>query len=108
MKTIVYSANITGCPSYWFKRRADLEATFEQKKCATAFFTFSYADNYWEDLHKLMPGYPAESDTTKRKNVINNPHLVDWYFGFRLNEFLKVVFEDLLEAEWRWYLKLKN
>ena len=45
-----YSANITGCPSYWFKRRADLESTFEQKKTATCFFTFSYADNHWNDL----------------------------------------------------------
>ena len=98
-----YSANITGCPSYWFKRRADLESTFEQKKTATCFFTFSYADNHWNDLHKLMPGKPAINDAEKRKSVINNPHLVDWYFGYRLKEFLKIVFDDLLEAEWYWY-----
>jgi hypothetical protein len=50
-----------------------------------------------------MPGKPAENDAEKRKNVINNPHLVDWYFGYRLKEFLKIVFYDLLEAEWYWY-----
>ena len=49
-----------------------------------------------------MPGRPAELDAHKRKNVINNPHLVDWFFGYRLNEFLKIVFDELLEAEWRW------
>ena len=63
-----YSANITGCPSYWFKRRADLESTFEQKKTATCFFTYSYADNHWSDLHKLMPGKPAENYAEKRNN----------------------------------------
>ena len=88
MKSLsAFSANITGCPSYWFKRRSELEATFEQKLLATAFFTFSYVDNHWEVLHKLMPGKTAISDTEKRKNVINNPHLVDWYFGYRLNLF---------------------
>lgn len=51
-----YSANITGSDAYWFKRRTELESTFEQKKPATVFFTFSYADNHWADLHKLMPG----------------------------------------------------
>ncbi len=51
-----YSGNITGSYSYWYKRRSELEATIEQKECATIFFTFSYADNHWNDLHKLMPG----------------------------------------------------
>ncbi len=50
-----YSANITGSDPYWYKRRCELQATFEQKKPATVFFTFSYADNHWEDLHKQMP-----------------------------------------------------
>ena len=51
-----YSAKITGSDSFWFRRRQELEATFEQKEPATVFFTFSYADNHWNDLHKLMPG----------------------------------------------------
>lgn len=72
-----YSANITGCPSYWFKRRSELELTFEQKQPAAAFFTFSYADNHWDDLHRLMPGLPTVSESDERKNVLNNTHLVD-------------------------------
>ena len=51
-----YAANITGSGAYWYQRRAELQATFEQKKPATIFFTFSYADNHWHDLHRLMPG----------------------------------------------------
>ena len=49
-----------------------------------------------------MPG-PFTTDKTKRyQNVLNNPHIVDWYFGFRLSEFLKVVFDGILNCEWRW------
>lgn len=51
-----YSANITGSDAYWSRRRAELTATFEQKGCGTFFFTFSYADNHWADLHELLPG----------------------------------------------------
>ena len=51
-----YSSNITGSNAYWYKRRNELEATFEQKQAATIFWTFSYADLWWSCLHRLMPG----------------------------------------------------
>ena len=88
-----YSSNITGSDAYWHKRRSELEATFEQMLPATAFFTFSYPDVHWDDLHKLMPGLAATTSGQKYKNMLNNPHLVDWFFSFKLNEFLKVVFD---------------
>lgn len=98
-----YAANITGSDSYWFNRRCELEATFEQKESATCFYTFSYADNHWHDLHRLMPGKPAERPADRYLNVLKNPHLVDWYFGFRLNAFLKVFFDEILGSVWRWH-----
>jgi hypothetical protein len=98
-----YSANVTGSDSYWFKRRTELEATMEQGKIATAFFTFSYPDTHWSDLQKLMPGAPAKTYSEKYKKVLENPHLVDWFFGHKLNEFLKVVFDEILQCEWRWH-----
>lgn len=67
------------------------------------FFTFSYADNHWNDLHKLMPGGYSDDPKIRYKNVVNNPHIVDFYFSYRLNEFLKVVFDNILECEWRWH-----
>jgi hypothetical protein len=97
-----YSANITGSDSYWFKRRKELEATFEQKGCATVFFTFSYADNHWNDLHLLMPGAFTTDKNKRYQNVLNNPHIVDWYFSYRLDLFLKIVFDSVLDCEWRW------
>ena len=74
-----------------------------EKSCATVFFTFSYADNHWNDLHKLMPGGFSSDKKIRYQNVLDNPHLVDWYFSYRLNEFLKVVFDGILECEWRWH-----
>ena len=102
-----YSSNVTGCDSYWHKRRCELEATFEQKPPATVFFTFSYADNHWNDLHRLMPQYFGNDNTikdqSKYQDVIANPHLVDWYFSHRLNNFLECVFDKILDCEWRWH-----
>ncbi|RNA16634.1 ATP-dependent DNA helicase PIF1 [Brachionus plicatilis] len=36
-----------------------------------------------------MPGPPPKTQSDKYRNLMNNPHLVDWFFGYRLNEFLK-------------------
>ena len=65
--------------------------------------TFSYADNHLDDLHRLMPGPKADSDNRKRKNFLNNPHLVDWYFSFRLEEFFKAFLDNALDCDWRWH-----
>jgi len=98
-----YAANITGSDSYWSRRRSELEATFEQAKTASAFFTFSYPDLHWEDLQRMMPGPLATTFTEKYRKILDNPHLVDWFFSHKLNEFLKTVFDDVLECEWRWH-----
>ena len=76
-----YSANITRSDSYWL-----VERNFKKY-----------------DLHKLMPGGFSDDPKKGYQNVLENPHLVDWYFGHRLNEFLKIVFDGILECEWRWH-----
>ena len=111
-----YAVNFTGSDSYLSNRRSELEATFEQKAPARVFFTFSYADNHWKDYQRLMPRHfkfslenletPTTQETvenSKYQDFINNPHLVDWYFGYRLNKFLEIVFDGILEREWRWH-----
>jgi len=55
-KMHAYTANITGSDSYWGKKRGELEAIMQQKGLGTAFWTVSFADNHWHDLHRLMPG----------------------------------------------------
>ena len=61
-----YSANITGSDPFWSRRRSELQATFEQKKIATLFFTFSYADNHIPDLHRLFPGKPSKTKSERQ------------------------------------------
>ena len=47
------------------------------------------------DLHKIMPYYSFNNlnlDRSKKfQNTIDNPHIVDWYFFWRLNQFLKKI-----------------
>ena len=78
-KMYAYTANVTGSDSYWSKERRKLEAIMQQKKMGTAFFTFSFADNHWHDLHRLMPSGLLEP-RKRYKNILKNPHLADWYF----------------------------
>jgi len=47
-----YAANITNSDAYWTKRRNELLATIEQRGLPTFFFTFSYANLHWPDLHR--------------------------------------------------------
>jgi hypothetical protein len=47
-----YAANLTGSDAYWYARRCELEAIFEQAGTGTVFFTFSFADNHWRCLHE--------------------------------------------------------
>jgi len=98
-----FAANITNSDAYWSKRRYELLATIEQRGLPTFFFTFSYANLHLPDLHRLMPGGPSTSRSQRYKNVLNNPHLVDWYYSYRLSHFIKVVFENILGSEWIFY-----
>lgn len=98
-----FSTNITGSDQFWYRRRLELQATFEQKMVPTTFFTFSYPDFHLSDLHRLMPGKLPQTKSERQKKCLQNQHLVDWYFSYRLNKFLEVFFDDILECEWRWH-----
>ena len=60
------------------------------------FFTFSAADFYWPELHKLMPDCGSEEDEAemskkRQQNIIDNPHIAAWFFDRRFKIFLKDV-----------------
>ena len=86
--TTAYSANLTGSDAYWIYRRQELEAIFQQNRCCTAIFRFSFADYYWVDRHRLMPGGLIKPNGRFR-NVAKNSQLVDWYFSARLDDFFR-------------------
>ena len=96
------SAIITGTPSYWHKVRSDLKAIISHVGPPTFFFTLSAADLHWPELHSLFETRIKDSNS-RRNNVINNPHLVDWLFTHRVEKFLKYWLYETLDASWHWY-----
>ncbi|CAH3122009.1 unnamed protein product [Porites lobata] len=68
------------------------------------FFTFSSADMHWPELHAIFGNSVSNNSTdNKRQNVINNPHITDWFFTQRLESFIKYWLYNSLDAEWHWY-----
>ena len=47
---------------------------------------------YWNSVREV-----------RRQNVINNPHVVDWFFTQRLESFVKHWLYDTLGAKWHWF-----
>ena len=82
--------NIAGTDANWYKVREDLKAIINHVGAPTLFFTFSSADMHWPELHDLfqMPTH-NKSSKERRMNVINNPHIVDWFFTQKLESFVK-------------------
>ena len=99
-----YGAKVAGSRPYWYQRYGELTALIEQKGPPTFFWTVSSADNYWPDLHRLLPHAPGDqSDHSKRTQaVINNPHITDWYFTSKLKDWIQHWLYDTLGSEWHW------
>lgn len=57
------------------------------------FFTFSLANLYWPELHRLMPGENTENANLHYKNLVDNPYIVAWFFNKRF----KIFFNDVLK-----------
>lgn len=82
--------------------REDLKAIVPTVGAPTYFFTFSSADMHWPDLHKLF-GNENSTSEERWQSVINNPHIVDWFFTQRLESFIKHWLYKTLDAKWHWY-----
>ena len=85
--------------------REELKAIITNVGAPTIFFTFSSADMHWPELHAL---FGENTDNTasaqvRQQNVINNPHIVDWFFTQRLESFIKHWLYDTLGAKWHWF-----
>ena len=79
-----YLSNITGSNAYWHKAKEDLKAIIAHAGAPTFFFTFSSADMHWPELHAIFGNSVSNNSTdNKRQNVINNPHITDWFFTQR-------------------------
>ena len=97
-----YVANIAGSNAYWHKVKEDLKAIVTNVGTSTFFFTFSSADMHWAELHSLFyDSIDSELSSQDRcRNLIDNPHIVDWFFTQRLESFVKYWLYNTLDAKW--------
>ena len=104
-KLMHYAKNITGSNSYWHKAKEDLRATVAQVGPPTIFFTLSCAEYHWPEFHNLLSNDHCGDITPKlrQKHVIDNPHLIDWFFTERTDRFVKFWLNKSLQASWYWY-----
>ncbi len=98
-----YVSKVQGTNQYWYQRLQELLALIEQKGCPTFFFTFSAADSHWPDLQRLLQNNDGATRTERAQAVIDNPHLTDWFFMQRLEEFIRHGLNGVMDAEWFWY-----
>ena len=66
-----------------------LKATITQVGAPTIFWTLSCAEFHWPEFHNLFNDISELTDSQRRENVINNPHLLDWFFTERVEKFVK-------------------
>ena len=59
---------------------------------------------HWLELHPLFSDHgDTTTSETRRNNVINNPHLVDYLFTQSTDSFLNHWLYKSLDALWHWY-----
>ena len=95
-----YVSKVQGTNQYWYQRLQELLALIEQKGCPTFFFTFSAADSHWPDLQRLLQNNDGATRTERAQAVTDNPHLTDWFFMQRLEEFIRHWLNGVMDAEW--------
>ena len=78
-KLMHYAKKVSGTNAYWNRAKGDLKAIITQVGAATIFWTLSCAEFHWPEFHNLFYTNGETSDSERRANVINNPHLLDWF-----------------------------
>ena len=94
-----YVANTTGSSAYWHKVRNDLKTIITTKGVPTIVFTLSSTDMHWPDLHSLFSGKSDSTNEKRKQSVIDNPHIVDWFFDQRVKSFIKHWLYDTLGTD---------
>ena len=102
-KLMHYAKNVSGTNAYWNRAKDDLKTIITQVGAPTISWTLSCAEFHWPEFHKLFNsnGEPLYSES--RKNVIDNPHLLDWFFTERTEQFVKYWLKKTLGATWYWF-----
>ncbi|CAB4011187.1 Hypothetical predicted protein [Paramuricea clavata] len=90
--------------SYWAFNMIQRKQILQQ----SGIFLKQNPDMHWPELHALFKA-PTDCEIgnstseLRRQNVINNPHIVDWFFTQRLESLVKHWLYDTLGAKWHWF-----
>lgn len=67
----------------------------------TIFFTHSAADLQWPELARLI--CPDDADSSSRRiQAVNNPSLADWFFCYRVQQFIEAFYLRVLNTTIYW------
>ena len=95
-RVLHYAASLRGTKQYWFRQRSRLLSMVDTLGLPTIFFTHRAADLQWPELANLIcPDNPG-SRSSRTKAVIENPSISDWFFYYRVVEFIKAYYVGVL------------
>ena len=91
-RVLHYASSLHGTKQYWQHQRSRLLSMVDTLGLPTIFFTHSAADLQWPELACLICPDNPDSRMLRAKAVIENPALADWFFYYRIMEFLKAFY----------------
>ena len=103
VRSTLYASSLRGTRQYWFKQRSRLISMVDTIGLPTVFFTHSAADNQWPDLARLICSNDPDTASSRRRAVIDNPAISDWFFSHRIQKFVEAFYVDVLGASDYWF-----
>lgn len=85
----------------WFKAREDLEEILSSAGPHIFFFTFLSADMHWPELNALFKSDGSNTPENRCQNIMNYPHITDWFFTQHLENFIKYFIQNTDKVEQR-------
>ena len=101
-RVLHYASSLRGTKQYWYRQRSRLLSMVDTLGLPTIFFTHSAADLQWPELARLICPDNPSSRSSRTKAVIDNPAISDWFFYYRVVEFIKAYYEGVLGVTDYW------
>lgn len=79
-KLLHYAKNVPGTSAYWNQVKEQLKGTISQVGPPTIYWPMSCVELHWPEFHFLFDETGLFNSNSKRKNIVNNFHLLDWFF----------------------------
>ena len=101
-RVLHYASSLRGTKQYWYRQHSRLLSMVDTLGLPTIFFTHSAADLQWPELANLICPDDPDSRSSHAKAVIENPAISDWFFYYRVQEFIKAYYVGVLGVTDYW------